>query len=68
MAKEFGTKRAAPTPWTALAAMSCSGFGARPHHAEARANSPTPSENTRLRPRWSPKDPPTKTRAAKNRV
>jgi hypothetical protein len=68
IAREFGTRRAAPTPWSALARISCSELWERPHQAEARANSTTPTENIRRRPRWSPRDPPTKTRAARKSV
>src|SRR3954453_18395335 len=31
-----------------------------PHSAEATANQATPTMNTRLRPRWSPSEPPTR--------
>jgi hypothetical protein len=51
IAREFGTRRAAPTPWSALEKISCSGLGARPHQAEGAANSAMPTENIRRRPR-----------------
>ena len=39
-------------------------FGARPQRAEATANQAIPMENTRLRPKRSPSDPPSSKKAA----
>ncbi len=50
IAKLPGTRSAAPTPCTARAAISCVTFGAKPHQAEARAKTATPSANSRFLP------------------
>jgi len=68
IASEFGTSRAPPMPCTVLAKMSCSGLAASPDHTEARAKSTSPAENTRRRPRRSPRLPPTRTSEAKRSV
>jgi hypothetical protein len=56
MAIEFGPRRAALTPWSALAAISCWGLVERPapyrsqgeQHAAAREHAPTPQVITQL--------------------
>ena len=52
-ARLVGTRRAAPSPWMALAAMSQWIVGAEAQPTEAAANSPTPSAKIRRRPTLS---------------
>src|SRR5215467_13365727 len=59
-----GTSSAAPTPWTARAAISRPTVGAAAQAPDAAANSATPHENTRRLPNRSPSAPPTSTSAA----
>src|SRR5262249_2710343 len=63
-----GTRNAAPTPCAPRAMISCTMSGARPHQTEARAKSRTPDAKTRLRPRRSPSEPPTRINAASIRA
>ena len=57
--------RAAPTPWSARAAISASIEGARAHSPEATANQTTPDTKSRRRPKRSPSDPPSSSRPAR---
>lgn len=56
-----GTSRAAPAPCRARAAMRNRASGARPHAADASANTATPVVKMRLLPYRSPSAPPTST-------
>jgi hypothetical protein len=68
IASEPGTSIAPPTPCAARATISISGLVERPHHTEASVKTITPKEKMRRRPKWSPRDPPTRIRADKNRA
>ena len=57
MARLPGTRRAAPTPCRARAAISTSTFGASPQSADAIVNPSRPMRNTRRRPKRSPSEP-----------
>ena len=64
MARLPGVNNAPPMPWMMRATIRSSPLGARPHSAEATANQTTPMENTRLRPKRSPSEPPSNRKAA----
>ena len=54
---DAGVRRAAPTAWSARAAISQPTLPARPHSADAAMNSVTPSRKTRFLP-WLSARPP----------
>ena len=63
-----GTRNAAPTPCSARPAISTGAEVARPQKIDATVKKATPARNTRLRPTWSPIDPPTRISAPRNRA
>lgn len=63
-ASDAGIITAAPTPWTARAAISASPEGAIPAAADASANTVTPTANSRTGSNMSARRPPTATKAA----
>ena len=67
-ASAHGTSSAAPTPWSARAAISAGALGAQPHRSEATVNTLTPITNMRRRPNWSAAAPPTSSSADMQRV
>jgi hypothetical protein len=52
-----GTNKAAPSPWTALAAMTSAAVCEMPQAAEARVNTAMPAMNSARFPRRSPSRP-----------
>ena len=60
MASDPGVSRAPPTPCSARAAMRAPMLGAAPQARLARANQITPIVKIRLRPKRSPRDPPSR--------
>ena len=65
MARLPGVSSAPPMPCTARARTRTSMVGATAHAIDATANSTTPATKTRRRPSRSPRDPPTRIRAAR---
>jgi hypothetical protein len=63
-----GASNAAKTPWSARATTRTPKLGAKPPTADATANPVRPRTNTRLRPRRSPRRPPTSRRLPKDRA
>ncbi len=68
MARLPGTRNAAPMPWSARPAIRAAGEVATPHKIDAAVKDTTPARKTRLRPNWSPNDPPTRISAPRNRA
>ncbi len=60
-----GVSSAPPTPWIARAATRVLTFGARPHSSEPSANHATPTTKIRRRPNRSPREPPSRMKAAR---
>ena len=65
MAKVAGEMSAAPTPWTARAAISIAEPFARPHASEAATKIANPDMSIRRRPNRSPARPPSRRRPPK---
>ncbi len=63
-----GVRSAPPMPWSVRVIMRTSALGAIPQSAEETANQAIPIMKTRLRPKWSPREPPSKSSAARVRV
>ncbi len=61
-ARAVGEATAAPTPCSARAATRVPSLTASPHSSEASVNNPTPAMNMRLRPKASPRRPPSSMR------